>query len=70
MTQVETQNAQTFSGTHTASCTSATGVQVDHLPPSGAEVKIEWSYTSPPPICLHGMYRYSFTFLLLSSIRD
>ena len=70
MTRFETQNAQAFCGTHTASCTSATGVQVDHLPPSSAEVKIEWSYTSAPPVRLHGVYRYSVAFLLLSSIRE
>jgi len=40
----------------------ATGCDVDHLPSSGAEAKKEWSYTSSPPICLHGMNRDSFTF--------
>jgi hypothetical protein len=29
------------------------GIEVDHLPPSSAEVKNEWSYTSASPICLH-----------------
>jgi hypothetical protein len=29
---------------------------VGHSPPS-AEVKIEWSYTSTPPICLHVVYK-------------
>jgi hypothetical protein len=29
--------------------------QADHLPPSTAEVKNAWSYTSIPPIRLHGV---------------
>jgi hypothetical protein len=28
--------------------------EVNHSPPSGAEVKDEWSHTSNPPTCLHG----------------
>jgi len=31
------------------------GHETDHLPPSRAEVKNVWSYTSTPPICLNGM---------------
>jgi hypothetical protein len=31
------------------------GREADHSPPSGAEVKIVWSYTSSLPIQLHGM---------------
>jgi hypothetical protein len=31
---------------------------------SSAKVKNEWSYTSASPVCLHGMYRASFTFVL------
>ena len=34
-----------------------------HLPPSTAEVKNEWSYTSAPPICRPAAYRNSFLFL-------
>jgi hypothetical protein len=34
--------------------------EADHLPTSSAKVKNEWSYTSTPPICLHGMYRDNF----------
>ena len=34
---------------------------IDHSPPSSAEVKNGWSYTSTPPICLHGMDRENFT---------
>jgi hypothetical protein len=30
--------------------------------PSSAEVKNEWSYTSPPPVCLHGMHRNNLNF--------
>jgi hypothetical protein len=36
------------------------GHEADHLRPSSAEVKIEWSYTSPPPICLHELNRDYF----------
>jgi hypothetical protein len=28
--------------------------EAEHSPPSSAEVKVAWSYTSTPPICLHG----------------
>jgi len=31
------------------------GHEADHSPPSSAEVKNMWSYTSVPPICLLGM---------------
>jgi hypothetical protein len=27
----------------------------NHSPPTGAEIKNEWSYTSTPPIGLHGV---------------
>jgi len=30
------------------------GRDVDHLPPTRAEIKKEWSYTSTPSIHLHG----------------
>jgi hypothetical protein len=33
------------------------GREVNHLPPSSAEVKNVWSHTSTPPICLHGLDR-------------
>jgi len=29
--------------------------EAEHSPPSNAEVKNVWSYTSTPPICLHVM---------------
>jgi hypothetical protein len=31
------------------------GCEADHPPPSSAEVKNAWSYTSTPPISLHGV---------------
>jgi hypothetical protein len=31
------------------------GREADHSPPSSAEVKNAWSYTSIPPICLNGV---------------
>ena len=39
--------------------------KVDHHLPSSAEVKNERSYTSTPPICLHGTDRDNFTFFYL-----
>ena len=33
------------------------GYEIDHSPPSGVKVRSEWSYTSPPLSCLHGMNR-------------
>jgi hypothetical protein len=31
------------------------GGEADHSPPSSADVKNAWSYTSTPPVCLHGV---------------
>jgi len=31
------------------------GREADHRPPSNAEVKYPWSYTSTPPVLLHGV---------------
>jgi len=31
------------------------GHEADHSPPSSAEIKNVWNYTSTPPICLHDM---------------
>jgi hypothetical protein len=42
------------------------GPELDHSLPSNAEVKNEWSCTSPPPIRLHGVDRDSFTFTYIS----
>lgn len=38
--------------------------EVDHSRPSCAKVNNEWSYTSTPTICLHGVERDDFTFYL------
>jgi len=55
-----------FSGVNRPVC------EVDHPPPSNAEVKNVWSYTSAHLTCLRGMQRY-FTFIysyvILSSRR-
>ena len=40
------------------------GSEVDHSPPSSAEVQEEWSCTFYLPVCLHGMYRDDFTLYL------
>ena len=59
------QNVHTVSGVHATSPSLAVGVltpgvkrlerEVNHVPSSSAEVKNEWSYTSTPYICLHGV---------------
>ena len=36
------------------------GREVNHSPPSSADVKNEWSCTSAPPVCLRGMDRSKF----------
>ena len=40
------------------------GHEADQSLPSWAKAEDEWSYTSFPPICLHGMHRDNFTFTL------
>jgi len=40
------------------------GRKADHFPPPSTEVKNAWIYTSPSPICHHGMV------LILKSDRD
>ena len=40
------------------------GNEIDHSPPSGAEVKNEWSYTSAPPVCPHWIDKDVFFFFL------
>jgi hypothetical protein len=37
--------------------------RADHSHPSSADVKNEWSCTSPDPVSLHGYHRENFTFL-------
>lgn len=41
----------------------ATGGEDYHSPPSSPEVKSKWSYTSTPPISLHGVDRENFAVL-------
>ena len=38
------------------------GCKAGHSPPSSAEVKNEWSYTSAPSVCFHNAYRNKFSF--------
>jgi len=38
------------------------GREVNHSFLSNAEVKNEWSYTSSPTVCLHGVERENFSF--------
>jgi hypothetical protein len=33
------------------------GREADHSPPSSAEIKHKWDYTSIPPVCVYGVYR-------------
>jgi hypothetical protein len=61
------QNVQTGPGAHSASYSVDTrllsrwvnrpGRKLGHSRPSSAEVKNEWSYTSTPPLRLHGVHR-------------
>jgi hypothetical protein len=67
------QSVQTGSGTDRASYSmdtrasftgcKVTGHEADHSPLSHDDVKNECSDTSTPPVCLHGVYRDSFTLL-------
>jgi len=41
---------------------------VYRLPPSSAEVEVEWSYASAPPLCLHDMYGKTFPFFFRSHL--
>jgi hypothetical protein len=65
------QNAQTDTGTHLPrvqiviaflAAKKRQGREVDRSPPSGADVKNEWSYTSFP-LCLHSVHEDEFTFI-------
>jgi hypothetical protein len=38
--------------------------EVNYSSPSRAQVKNEWSYTSPPPVCLHGVKRDKIFFTM------
>jgi hypothetical protein len=53
-------HSQIGSGAHPASYPVGTrgsfpGCEADHSPPSNAEVKNAWGYTSTPPVHLHGL---------------
>ena len=43
--------------THKSTDFMCLGCEVNHPPPSSAQVKNEWSYTSTPPACLHSVDR-------------
>jgi len=38
----------------------------DHSPPSSDKVKNEWSHTSTPSTCLHGVFSENFTLYFTS----
>jgi hypothetical protein len=40
------------------------GLEVDHCPPSSAEVKNEWSYTSSPSVCLSDELAERYTCII------
>jgi len=42
-------------GTGTITVGTVVGAVVDHSSSSGAEVKNEWKFTCPPPICLNAL---------------
>jgi hypothetical protein len=46
------------------------GYKVDHAFASGAKVKNDWSYTSVPPVCLHGMSRNYFTCTFYVTVKQ
>jgi len=43
----------------------ASGREVDRSPPSSAEVRNEWSFTSTPHTCIHGVEMKIFALLFL-----
>jgi hypothetical protein len=45
------------------------GREVNHSPPSSAEVKNEWGYTSVPPVYPHGVERKDFIFAYIAMHR-
>jgi hypothetical protein len=53
-----TMNTRSFPGV------KQSGHEVIHSPPSNVKVKNEWSYTYPPPTCLHYVSMESFTFTI------
>jgi hypothetical protein len=73
--------AQTGAGAHTLSyqwipcffpASKAAWPESGHSPSSNAEIRNEWSYTSTPLVCLHGVDRdgciFAFTFVFKMDI--
>ena len=63
-------------GAHPASCSMGTVGSVcfqqlmhdsDLTPQSSAKIKIEWSFTSAPPVCPHGMHKDNFTYCVFAA---
>jgi hypothetical protein len=44
---------------------SSQSLEVNHSTPSSAEVKNEWSCTSAPPVCRHGLLDREENFILI-----
>ena len=68
------QGQETGFGAHTVFCVmptwgEAVEREVYHSPPSSAEVKNEWSYTSAPSVYLGGMEIDNFTVLTLTRFK-
>lgn len=56
-----------FSEDHSATYQWVQGInEADHSVPSSAE----WSYTSSPPVCLHGLFGITDTWIRLSAQRE
>ena len=67
-------SVETGSGDHLTLHSISTGVlapgvkqsrrEIDHSPPSCAEVKNEWCYNFPAPLCFHDVDSENFIFYL------
>jgi hypothetical protein len=49
--------------------TAAGGHEGDHLSPSSAEIKNEWSYTCTLPVCLCGVHRNNCGFTIILTLQ-
>jgi hypothetical protein len=67
------QNVRISSGVHAASYSigtavlyrhTAAGRDVDHSPPSSADIKNEWNYTYTPFVCYCSVDRDNLTFII------
>jgi len=67
------RNIQTGSGIHPASCSVGTGgfptgvklpMSAVKWSSSSAKVKNEWSFTTSPSVCLHGVDRNNCSFFM------